>query len=54
MPKSKTALAGLVVICITILCGLWIIRDSVCEIHYKEGSTDVQARFVVYETTMVK
>ncbi len=23
MPKSKTALAGLVVICITVLVGLW-------------------------------
>ena len=50
MPKSKIALLGLMVICFTILCGLWITRDSLCEIHYKEGSTDVLARFVVYET----
>ncbi len=52
MPKSKTALMGLVVICITILCGLLIVRDSLCEVRYKGGGTDFLARFVVYETRM--
>jgi len=50
MPKSKTALMGLIVICTTILCGLWIVRDSLCEVRYKDEGTDFLARFVVYET----
>ncbi|MGD1439463.1 Hok/Gef family protein [Vibrio harveyi] len=50
MPKSKTALAGLTVICITVLVGLWIVRDSLCEVQYKGGNTNFLARFVVYET----
>ena len=49
MPKSKIALMGLVVICFTVLCGLFIVRDSLCEVRYKDGSTDFLARFVVYE-----
>ncbi|HBC3388373.1 TPA: Hok/Gef family protein, partial [Vibrio parahaemolyticus] len=28
MPRNKTALLGLIVICITILCFTWITRDS--------------------------
>ncbi|MFV8433924.1 Hok/Gef family protein [Vibrio owensii] len=52
MPKSKTALAGLTVICITALVGLWIVRDSLCEVQYKDENTNFLARFVVYE--MVK
>ncbi|ELI0636028.1 Hok/Gef family protein [Vibrio harveyi] len=50
MPKSKTALARLTVICITVLVGLWIVRDSLCEVQYKDGNTNFLARFVVYET----
>ncbi|ENM5730732.1 Hok/Gef family protein [Vibrio mimicus] len=53
MPKSKTALMGLVVICITVLVGLWIVRDSLCEVRYQDAHTDFLARFVVYEP-MVK
>ncbi|EIT7126711.1 Hok/Gef family protein [Vibrio parahaemolyticus] len=53
MPKSKTALAGLVVICITVLVELWLVRDSLCEVRYKDEHNDFLARFVVYET-MVK
>ncbi|WP_081324717.1 Hok/Gef family protein [Vibrio splendidus] len=53
MPKSKTALAGLVVICITVLVGVWLVRNSLCEVCYKDAHTDFLARFVVYET-MVK
>ncbi|MFA0156837.1 Hok/Gef family protein [Vibrio sp. 10N.261.46.A3] len=49
MPKSKIALMGLVVVCITVLCGLLIVRDSLCEVRYKDGNTDFLARFVVYE-----
>nr|WP_017111692.1 Hok/Gef family protein [Vibrio tasmaniensis] len=50
MPRSKIALMGLMVICFTILCGLLIVRDSLCEVRYKDGRTDLSARFVVYET----
>ncbi|HHB1579629.1 Hok/Gef family protein [Vibrio parahaemolyticus] len=54
MPKNNTALAGLIVLCITILCGLWLMRDSLCEVRYQNGSTSFLAHFVVYETTTVK
>ncbi len=50
MPKNNTALAGLVVLCFTILCGLWMFKDSLCELQYKQKDTYVLARFVVYET----
>ncbi|EHH1077213.1 Hok/Gef family protein [Vibrio parahaemolyticus] len=49
MPKNKTALAGLIVLCITFLCGLWLVRDSLCEVRYQDGSTSFLAHFVVYE-----
>ncbi|KFK53049.1 Hok/Gef family protein [Vibrio vulnificus] len=45
MQKNKTALAGL----ITVLVGIWLIRDSLCEVRYKNTHTDFLARFVVYE-----
>jgi hypothetical protein len=49
MPKNKTALAGLVVLCFTLLCGLLIVRDSLCEIRYQNKSTSFLVHFVVYE-----
>ena len=50
MPKNNTALAGLIVLCVTILCGLWMVRDSLCEVRYQNGNTSFLAHFVVYET----
>ncbi|MFM2666731.1 Hok/Gef family protein [Vibrio mediterranei] len=50
MPKNNTALAGLIVLCVTILCGLWMVRDSLCEVRYQNGNTRFLANFVVYET----
>ncbi|MCW8336548.1 Hok/Gef family protein [Vibrio paucivorans] len=50
MPKNKTALPGLIVLCVTFLCGLWLVRDSLCEVRYQNGSTRFLAQFVVYET----
>ncbi|MCD9481339.1 Hok/Gef family protein [Photobacterium toruni] len=35
----KTALIGLIVICITILCFTWMVRDSLCELQIKDGNT---------------
>ncbi|WP_083824897.1 Hok/Gef family protein [Vibrio ichthyoenteri] len=50
MPKNNSSLVGLVVICFTILCALWLVRDSLCEVRYQNGSTSFLAHFVVYET----
>ncbi|GAL10976.1 hypothetical protein JCM19233_1961 [Vibrio astriarenae] len=52
MPKSKTALMGLLVVCITIICITWLMRDSLCEVHFTNDNTDFLATFVVYETTV--
>jgi len=52
MPKNKTALAGLIVLCFTFLCSLWLVRDSLCEVRYQDGSTSFLAQFVVYETAV--
>ncbi|KJF93339.1 Hok/Gef family protein [Photobacterium leiognathi] len=35
----KTALIGLIVICVTILCFTWMVRDSLCELQIKDGNT---------------
>ena len=35
----KTALIGLIVICITILSFAWMVRDSLCELQIKDGNT---------------
>ncbi|PSW23631.1 protein pndA [Photobacterium phosphoreum] len=35
----KTALIGLIVICITILGFTWMVRDSLCELQIKDGNT---------------
>ncbi|EHJ9985278.1 TPA: Hok/Gef family protein [Vibrio parahaemolyticus] len=50
MPKTKTALAGLIVLCLTLLCGLWMVRDTLCDIHYQDDHSRFEANFVVYET----
>ncbi|MGD6735488.1 Hok/Gef family protein (plasmid) [Photobacterium leiognathi subsp. mandapamensis] len=35
----RTALIGLIVICITILSFTWMVRDSLCELQIKDGNT---------------
>ncbi|AZL83634.1 Hok/Gef family protein [Aliivibrio salmonicida] len=42
MPK-KSALTGLIVICLTILCFTWMVRGSLCELQIKNGSAVIQA-----------
>ncbi|MGF1903541.1 Hok/Gef family protein [Aliivibrio salmonicida] len=42
MPK-KTALTSLIVICITVLCALWMVRNSLCEFSYQTESTVMKA-----------
>lgn len=49
MPRNKTALLGLIVICVTILCFTWLVRDSLCELHFKGGSSDISAT-LAYES----
>ncbi len=52
MPKNKTALAGLIVLCFTFWCGLWLVRAPFCEVRYQDGGTSFLAQFVVYETAV--
>ncbi|TVO39896.1 Hok/Gef family protein [Vibrio algivorus] len=35
----KTALIGLIVICITILSFTWMVRDSLCGLEVKSGGS---------------
>ncbi|MUK51227.1 Hok/Gef family protein [Aliivibrio fischeri] len=46
---KKSAVTSLVVICVTILIGLWIVRDSLCDISYQSGSTIITAT-LAYES----
>ncbi|WP_081411574.1 MULTISPECIES: Hok/Gef family protein [Vibrio] len=48
MPKSKTALTGLIVVCFTIICSLWIVRDSLCEVRFENESSHFLA-LLAYE-----
>ncbi|ENY3838634.1 Hok/Gef family protein [Vibrio vulnificus] len=43
MPRSKTALLGLIVVCITILCFTWLLRDSLCGLQFRDGNTVISA-----------
>ncbi|WP_312951823.1 type I toxin-antitoxin system toxin HokA [Superficieibacter sp.] len=42
MPQ-RYLLYGLIVICITILLFTWMVRDSLCELHMKQGKTELAA-----------
>lgn len=33
----------LIVVCITVITVIWISRDSLCELHFKQGGTEVAA-----------
>ncbi len=43
MPDKKYALLGLITVCMTALCALWIVRDSLCEFEYHNANTNVLA-----------
>ncbi len=45
----KLTVISLIVICITILIFTWMIRDSLCELTFKQGDTEVAA-IMVYES----
>lgn len=38
----------LVVVCFTILTFVWMVRGSLCELHIKQGSTELTA-YLAYE-----
>ncbi|EER1410264.1 TPA: type I toxin-antitoxin system toxin HokA [Escherichia coli] len=42
MPQ-KYRLLSLIVICFTLLFFTWMIRDSLCELHIKQGSYELAA-----------
>ncbi len=44
MPQ-KYRLLSLIVICFTLLFFTWMIRDSLCELHIKQGSYELAAFF---------
>jgi hypothetical protein len=46
--QQKSALIGLIVICVTILCFTWMVRDSLCEIQLNDGSAFFLAK-LAYE-----
>ncbi|MGL9719388.1 Hok/Gef family protein [Symbiopectobacterium sp.] len=48
MPQ-KLAITALVVICISLLVFTWITRKSLCEIHIRNGETEVAA-IMAYES----
>ncbi|EGU34603.1 MULTISPECIES: Hok/Gef family protein [Vibrio] len=49
MPRNKTALLGLTVICLTILCFTWMVRDSLCELQFRDGNSVISAT-LAYES----
>jgi protein HokA len=42
MPQ-KSMLYSLIVICLTILLFTWMVRDSLCELHIKQGNNELAA-----------
>ncbi len=43
MPDKKYALLGLIIVCMTALCALWMVHDSLCEFEYHNANTNVLA-----------
>lgn len=47
MPK-RTLLLGLFLICTTLLIFTWMVRDSLCELHFRQEKTELAAE-LAYE-----
>ena len=45
---QRNALLGVLVVCITIVVIIWMTRDSLCELHVKQGNTDIAVK-LAYE-----
>ncbi|WP_435953502.1 Hok/Gef family protein [Dryocola sp. BD626] len=41
--SSKNRLFSLVVICLTILMIIFLVKDSLCEFHYRKGGMEMAA-----------
>lgn len=44
----RSAVLCLVVVCITILIFIWMVRGSLCELHIKQGNTELSV-YLAYE-----
>ena len=44
----RSTLLCLVVVCFTVLVFVWMVRGSLCELHIKQGSTELTA-YLAYE-----
>ncbi|EHG7581101.1 MULTISPECIES: type I toxin-antitoxin system toxin HokA [Citrobacter] len=42
MPQ-RCILCSLIVICLTILLFTWMVRDSLCELHIRQGNNELAA-----------
>ncbi len=51
MPK-RTLLLGLFLICTTLLIFTWMVRDSLCELHFRQEKTELAA-VLAYEAKNV-
>ncbi len=50
MPK-RTLLLGLFLICTTLLIFTWMVRDSLCELHFRQEKTELAA-VLAYEANV--
>ncbi|MEG3223828.1 Hok/Gef family protein [Vibrio gigantis] len=48
MLDKKYALLGLITVCITALCALWMVQDSLCEFEYHTMNANILAK-LAYE-----
>ncbi|EIA0806854.1 Hok/Gef family protein [Vibrio vulnificus] len=50
MPRSKTALVGLIVICLTLITLTWMLQGSLCELRVQGGHVLTLALTLAYES----
>ncbi|CAM6353293.1 Small toxic polypeptide [Citrobacter sedlakii] len=43
MMPQRCILCSLIVICLTILLFTWMVRDSLCELHIRQGNNELAA-----------
>lgn len=48
MMPQKLVVLSLIVICVTLIVFTWLTRSSLCELHIKQGGTEVAA-ILAYE-----
>lgn len=50
MPQTKTALAGLMVICLTLITLTWLLQGTLCELQAQGGDVLTLALKLAYES----